>query len=94
MILTSNRVATFDEGFKSHIQLSLYYPKIIQALRRKVWQNFIDRLVNDPVASFELDIEGLRKNAVPLSRFELNGREIGNAINVALPLTISEGEPL
>ncbi|KAK4446732.1 hypothetical protein QBC34DRAFT_411241 [Podospora aff. communis PSN243] len=94
MILTSNRVATFDEGFKSRIQLSLYYPQLTQASRRKVWQNFFDRLVNDPVASLELDIEDLRKNAVPLSRYELNGREIRNAINVARPLAISEGKLL
>lgn len=94
MILTSNRVATFDEGFKSRIQLSLYYPKLTQASRCKVWQNFFDRLDNDPVARVELDIEDLRKNAVPLSRFELNGREIRNAINVARPLAISEGKLL
>ncbi|KAK3368831.1 hypothetical protein B0T24DRAFT_532761 [Lasiosphaeria ovina] len=94
MILTSNRVGTFDEGFKSRIQLSLYYPKLTQASRRKVWQNFFDRLDSDPVASVELDIEDLRRNALTLSKFELNGREIINAINIARPLAISEGKLL
>ncbi|KAK1753318.1 P-loop containing nucleoside triphosphate hydrolase protein [Echria macrotheca] len=86
MILTSNRVATFDEGFKSRIQLSLHYPKLSQKSRRLVWQNFFDRLDSDPIASAELDIDDLRRNADRLSRFELNGREIRNAINVARPL--------
>lgn len=94
MILTSNRVGTFDEGFKSRIQLSLHYPKLNQTSRRKVWQNFFDRLDDDPIASAELDIEDLRKHALALSRFELNGREIRNAINVARPLAISEGKLL
>ncbi|KAK5657158.1 hypothetical protein OQA88_3215 [Cercophora sp. LCS_1] len=90
MILTSNRVGTFDEGFKSRIQLSIQYPKLTQPSRRKVWRNFFDRLENDPVAKEELDIEDLRGNELALSRFELNGREIRNAINVARPLAMSE----
>lgn len=94
MILTSNRVGTFDEGFKSRIQLSLRYPKLTQVSRGKVWRNFFDRLTNDPVALAELDIEDLRKNEAALSKFELNGREIRNAINVARPLAVAEGKLL
>jgi len=94
MILTSNRVGTFDEGFKSRIQLSLHYPKLSQKSRRLVWQNFFDRLDNDPVAVAELNIEDLRRNAGALSKFELNGREIRNAINVARPLARSENTRL
>jgi len=94
MILTSNRVGTFDEGFKSRIQLSLHYPRLSQKSRRLVWENFFDRLESDPIASVELDIDDLRRNLSTLAKYELNGREIRNAINVARPLALAENTQL
>ncbi|RWA10147.1 hypothetical protein EKO27_g4984 [Xylaria grammica] len=91
LILTSNRVGTFDEGFRSRIQLAIHYPKLEQASRRRVWENFVNRLNDDPIASGDIDIRNLRSNLTELSRFDLNGREIRNAINVARPLARSEG---
>ncbi|KAF2999956.1 hypothetical protein E8E14_003520 [Neopestalotiopsis sp. 37M] len=44
LILTSNRVGTFDEAFKSRIQLSLRYNNLSMNQRRKIWENFIERL--------------------------------------------------
>ncbi|PSN71715.1 P-loop containing nucleoside triphosphate hydrolase protein [Corynespora cassiicola Philippines] len=44
LILTSNRVATFDEAFKSRIQLSLHYDDLSKGQRQKIWRNFINRL--------------------------------------------------
>ncbi|KAI8950163.1 hypothetical protein F4801DRAFT_550498 [Xylaria longipes] len=90
LILTSNRVATFDEGFRSRIQLAIHYPKLEQAERRRVWENFVNRLNDDPIASAEVDIRNLRSNLTELSKFNLNGREIRNAISVARPLVKSE----
>ncbi|KAI0422727.1 P-loop containing nucleoside triphosphate hydrolase protein [Xylaria grammica] len=91
LILTSNRVGTFDEGFRSRIQLAIHYPKLEQASRRRVWENFVNRLNDDPIASEDIDVRNLRSNLTELSRFDLNGREIRNAINVARPLAKSEG---
>ncbi|KAI0449572.1 hypothetical protein F5B21DRAFT_493954 [Xylaria acuta] len=90
LILTSNRVATFDEGFRSRIQLAIHYPKLEQAGRRRVWENFVNRLNDDPIASADVDIRNLRSNLTELSKFNLNGREIRNAISVARPLAKSE----
>ncbi|KAI1742631.1 hypothetical protein F4680DRAFT_411273 [Xylaria scruposa] len=90
LILTSNRVGTFDEGFRSRIQLAIHYPKLEQANRRRVWENFVNRLGSDPIASAEIDIRNLRSNLTELSKFDLNGREIRNAITVARPLAKSE----
>jgi SpoVK/Ycf46/Vps4 family AAA+-type ATPase len=53
LILTSNRVGTFDEAFKSRIQLSLHYDALSQGQRQKIWQNFLNRLEemsNEPPA--------------------------------------------
>ncbi|KAF8859308.1 hypothetical protein BDZ45DRAFT_742549 [Acephala macrosclerotiorum] len=44
LILTSNRVGTFDESFKSRIQLALHYPCLTEPERRKIWRNFIRML--------------------------------------------------
>jgi len=44
LILTSNRVGTFDEAFKSRIQLSLHYENLNKGQRCKIWKNFIKRL--------------------------------------------------
>lgn len=94
MILTSNRVAIFDEVFKSRIQLTLYYPELSKKLRRKVWEKFVVRLSGDPIAVREIDIEDLRANLGELSGFDLNGREIRNAINVARLMAVLEARKL
>ncbi|CAM1507457.1 Fc.00g070980.m01.CDS01 [Cosmosporella sp. VM-42] len=44
LILTSNRVGTFDEAFKSRIQLSLHYENLTEGQRRRIWKNFLNRL--------------------------------------------------
>jgi len=44
LILTSNRVGTFDEAFKSRIQLSLHYENLDRSQRMKIWKNFLNRL--------------------------------------------------
>ncbi|KAK4185574.1 AAA family ATPase [Podospora australis] len=94
LILTSNRVGTFDEGFKSRIQLALHYGRLSQKSRRCVWQNFIDRLEDDPLVASYLDVTDLREHLKELSLFELNGREIRNAINIARQLAKAEKRQL
>ena len=91
LILTSNRVGTLDEGFRSRIQLALEYPKLNTDSRRRVWGNFIERLENSPLESADVDLRDLRQNLSNLSKYELNGREIRNAITVARPLALSTG---
>lgn len=44
LVLTSNRVGTFDEAFKSRIQLSLHYENLDKAQRKRIWKNFLGRL--------------------------------------------------
>ncbi|KAJ8112586.1 hypothetical protein OPT61_g5071 [Boeremia exigua] len=44
LILTSNGVGTFDEAFKSRIQLSLHYENLDRGQRKKIWRNFLSRL--------------------------------------------------
>lgn len=51
LILTTNRVGTFDEAFKSRILLSLHYEKLSIGQRRKIWRGFINHLEDTHVSN-------------------------------------------
>ncbi|KAK8250829.1 P-loop containing nucleoside triphosphate hydrolase protein [Phyllosticta capitalensis] len=86
LILTSNRVATFDEAFKSRIQLALYYEPLGRTQREKVWQNFINRL--EKVAGSAVDTDDLHENVDKLAEVNMNGRQIRNAMTTARQLAM------
>jgi AAA+ superfamily predicted ATPase len=92
LILTSNRVATFDEAFKSRIQIALHYEKLSQSSRKKVWENFIAHLKSLEIDG--IDIDDLISNLGNLSKFDLNGREIRNAITTARQLAMYKKKPM
>lgn len=92
MILTSNRVGVFDEGFKSRIHLSIHYDKLDLASRKQIWQNFIDRLESTEKAP--INLTDLKRHLNDLSRFDLNGREIRNSIKLARQLAFFRGDEL
>ena len=103
LILTSNRVGTFDEAFKSRIQLALHYEGLNGEQRRKIWGNFINRLEtldnkqNAPKgaeASPGVDTHSLREHIDELARFKLNGREIRNAVTTARQLALYHGKSM
>lgn len=91
LILTSNRVGTFDEAFKSRIQLALHYKKLDRTQREHIWRNFFGRL-KELGEDFEED-EILSKIKV-LSAFEMNGRQIRNAITTARQLALFRKRPM
>lgn len=84
LILTSNRVGTFDEAFKSRIQLALHYENLGISQRRKIWRNLLNRVktLDQPM----MDFEDIMDHVDDLSQVEMNGREIRNAITTARQL--------
>lgn len=78
LILTSNRVGTFDEAFRSRIQLALHYPNLGPQQRFRIWQTFIDRL--EPQDGEAIDVADLRDHLDVLKDEKLNGRQIRNII--------------
>ncbi len=92
LILTSNRVGTFDEAFKSRLQLALHYEKLKLKDRRKIWENFIKRL--ETLEETGVDFDDLYKHVDDLARHELNGRQIRNAITTARQLALYEEKDL
>ncbi|KAI0437886.1 hypothetical protein F4803DRAFT_536888 [Xylaria telfairii] len=81
LILTSNRVGTFDEAFKSRIQLALHYKNLSEHQRTQIWGNFISRL--EDINEEGIDFADLKDNIEELAKRKLNGREIRNVITIA-----------
>ncbi|RSL42645.1 hypothetical protein CEP51_016457 [Fusarium floridanum] len=107
LILTSNRVGTFDEAFKSRIQLSLHYETLDKPQRRKIWENFLERLQtlesdSDKIEAIQerkrkyegVDFEDIRRHLGDLAQLEMNGRQIRNSITTARQLARFKGDSM
>jgi SpoVK/Ycf46/Vps4 family AAA+-type ATPase len=111
LILTSNRVGTFDEAFKSRIQLSLHYDNLTKPQRSKIWKNFLNRLkqmdkecdlgITEPGSKkrkftepMGIDFDDIDCYIEELSEFQMNGRQIRNAITTARQLAKFEKEDM
>lgn len=97
LILTSNRVGTFDAAFKSRIQLSLHYPPLTEKDRLQIWSTFVEHvegLTNSQTVSLGIRSRDIRDRLPELSKKMLNGREIRNAISTARQLAMFEQEAM
>lgn len=84
LILTSNRVATFDDAFKSRIQLALRYENLSKPQRVRIWTNFLHHFKE--IAGDSMDFDDLNDHVDDMANFEMNGRQIRNAITTARQL--------
>ena len=84
LILTSNRVGTFDEAFKSRIQLAIHYAPLEKAQRRRIWRNLLEHI--ERMEPSMIDFEELMDYIDELSYSEMNGRQIRNALTTARQL--------
>ncbi|KAL4877443.1 P-loop containing nucleoside triphosphate hydrolase protein [Aspergillus karnatakaensis] len=83
LILTSNRVGTFDGAFKSRFQLAIHYPALGLHDRYEIWHNFIKGLSKTMP---EANIDELKSKIGDLATVNLNGRQIRNAVKTAVQL--------
>jgi len=86
LFLTTNRVGTFDDAFKSRIHIPIRYTDLSVESRRTIWANFC-KLVPGGV---DVDARGLDQ----LAQYDLNGRQIKNAIKAAESLAKFDGARL
>ncbi|KAF2093914.1 P-loop containing nucleoside triphosphate hydrolase protein [Rhizodiscina lignyota] len=91
LILTSNRVGTFDEAFKSRIQVALHYGPLTKKSRRQIWQNFLEMLEEEDL---DVDIGELEGRLDDLAAEEMNGRQIRNCLLTAQQLARYKNERL
>ncbi|KAF9872533.1 AAA family ATPase [Colletotrichum karsti] len=78
LFMTTNRVRTFDDAFKSRIHVPLKYDGLSKESRLKVWKNFLAKVEG----GVDVDEAGLER----LAEGELNGRQIKNIVRTAKSL--------
>uniref|UniRef100_A0A093VS44 Proteasome-activating nucleotidase n=1 Tax=Talaromyces marneffei PM1 TaxID=1077442 RepID=A0A093VS44_TALMA len=83
LILTSNRIGTFDSAFKSRFQLAIHYPALNVEGRYEIWLNFINGLSK---TNPDVKIDDLKSHIQELAADKLNGREIRNIVRTSLQL--------
>lgn len=91
LILTSNRVGSFDEAFKSRIQVALHYENLTRSSRKKIWENFLEMLDEDEE---DVNFDEIKHHIDRLADMEMNGRQIRNALTTARQLAIYKTERL
>ncbi|CAM6102836.1 unnamed protein product [Calypogeia fissa] len=85
LFLTTNRIGTFDNAFRSRISMFLRYPKLSVEHKQQIWMMLLER-AGVPNISLEFVSEAAAE--------DLNGHEIRNAIHTAQILAKSNGETL
>ncbi|KAJ9131625.1 AAA family ATPase [Pleurostoma richardsiae] len=91
LILTSNRVGTFDEAFKSRIQVAIHYDSLTRMSRKQIWRNFLDMIEE---AHEDANMSELERRLDELAAQEMNGRQIRNALLTARQLAKHKSERL
>ncbi|KAL6887485.1 hypothetical protein HDV57DRAFT_515010 [Trichoderma longibrachiatum] len=102
LFLTTNRVGTIDEAFKSRIHLSLYYPPLdktqttdifrLNIAKLKVMESERHKMTGEPALAIKDDeiLEFATKHYEDLARSTgcWNGRQIRNAFQIASSLAL------
>jgi SpoVK/Ycf46/Vps4 family AAA+-type ATPase len=79
MFLTTNRVTTLDEAFKSRISIAIKYRDLDKNARKQIWKNFLGlagvKIVNKLVNGYDESIATITDDEVnKLAAKKLNGR--------------------
>ncbi|KAK5265291.1 hypothetical protein LTR96_009193 [Exophiala xenobiotica] len=90
LILTTNRVGTFDEAFRSRIDLAIGYNPLTAELRLQIWKHCLRLNQKDA----KVNIEDLQSHLHELASHDFNGRQIRGAVKAALDLARFSGVPM
>ena len=87
LFLTTNRIGSFDEAFKSRIHVSLYYPPLSESQTFEVWAMNLSRLSksNRNIYVDRSEIEAFARSHWKEGK-RWNGRQIRNAFQTAVAL--------
>jgi SpoVK/Ycf46/Vps4 family AAA+-type ATPase len=92
LFLTTNRVKTFDEAFLSRIHVALHFTELSLESKAQVWKAFLRRV--GALAEDDGLGEITGKQIEELSKKDINGRQIKNAVRTAQSLAIAKGQKL
>merc|ERR1712000_775542 len=94
IVISTNRVRTFDAAFMSRIHVALHYQNLRDEDRERIWQNNFDRLDRDSQGKVRVS-QAAREyifRGLEVSGLRWNGREIRNAMQTSLALAEAESE--
>ncbi|CAE6425896.1 unnamed protein product [Rhizoctonia solani] len=98
LILTTNRIRTFDKAFVSRFSIAIHYPDLDQASRQLIWKEFLVRAgvdVRDMGAPPSTKLSYItHEELVSLAKKSFNGRVIKQIVRGAQALSIADKEPL
>jgi predicted ATP-dependent protease len=98
LILTTNRIESFDKAFKSRIHLAIKYHPLSPEYRAKLWKSFIASTASTEwlsVEALEYTYSWLTDEYTgEIGKEDLNGRQIKNTVRTANALAVSAGEQL
>ena len=94
LFLTTNRVGTFDDAFRSRLHLTLYYPKLARTQTAKIWEMNLRRVrelnqKRQESGNLTIDIQHKKIMKFAKNNWETlswNGRQIRNAFQTAVAL--------
>jgi hypothetical protein len=81
MFLTTNLLSTIDDAFGSRIHIHLLFSALSFGSRMEIWKKFLSRLPSEGTNLHgvpEIGEEDLKE----LAAWELNGRQIKNALKI------------
>ncbi len=90
LILTTNRMKTFDPAFESRIHFCLEYPDLDSKARETVWRSFIAKARSNSKVHIDLNDTDIRE----LATLELNGRQIKNILSVSQAVAMKRNATL
>ncbi|KAL8308747.1 hypothetical protein RB597_000167 [Gaeumannomyces tritici] len=80
LFMTTNRIKTFDDAFKSRIHVPLRYSGLPASSRERIWRNFLS--AGGEADADDIGDEDYRR----LAEGDLNGRQIKNVVRTARSL--------
>lgn len=79
MFITTNRIGSFDEAFKSRMHISIHYSGFDDAQRKQVWRNNFNKLRKDKKnIAWEDDVLEFVLGDPEVKKLKWNGRDIRN----------------
>lgn len=81
MLLTTNRIVSFDLAFQSRIHFCIEYPDLDKEARASIWRIFRDKIAKAGDVSIHLDEDDIANLAC--QEIQLNGRQIKNAMSIS-----------
>lgn len=86
IFLTTNLYSTIDTAFRSRVNIHLVFQSLSVSSRLLLWQKFLSRL-----PSTDAQAKVNKRDLNELAKWELNGREIKNAIKTVRTWCICKG---